>query len=125
LSNPGCQQGFLGTQAALAMDSAGKLMIVYNANDTPDVPEQMCVRTSTDGVTWSARQKISVASATVNNGFPMAAAHLTTPGDFRVVWQDDRVLSHTGWNTYYKRTTNGGSTWSSGPGGTWYTRGGP
>ncbi|OLE67368.1 MAG: hypothetical protein AUG09_02800 [Acidobacteria bacterium 13_1_20CM_2_68_7] len=80
----GCQQGFLGTQAALAMDSAGKLMIVYNANDTPDVPEQMYVRTSTDGVTWSARQKISVASATVNNGFPMVAAHLTTAGDFLV-----------------------------------------
>jgi len=109
----GCQQGFLGTQAALAMDSAGKLMIVYNANDTPDVPEQIYVRTSTDGVTWSARQKISVASAAVNSGFPMVAAHLTTAGDFRVVWQDDRVLSHTGWNTWYKRTTNGGSTWGA------------
>ncbi|PYS94767.1 MAG: hypothetical protein DMF50_11600 [Acidobacteria bacterium] len=109
----GCQQGFLGTQAALAMDSAEKLMIVYNANDTPDVPEQMYVRTSTDGTIWSARQKISVASAAVNNGFPMVAAHLTTAGDFRVVWQDDRVLSHSGWNTWYKRTTNGGSTWSA------------
>ena len=60
-----------------------------------------------------ARQKISVSSATVNNGFPMVAAHLTTAGDFRVVWQDDRVLSHTGWNTWYKRTANGGSTWSA------------
>jgi len=95
------------------MYSAGKLMIVYNANDTPDVPEQMDVRTSTDRVTWSARQKISVATAAVTSGFPMVAAHLTSAGDFRVVWQDDRVLSHTGWNTWYKRTTNGGSTWSA------------
>ncbi len=109
----GCGQGFLGTQAALAMDSAGKLMIVYNANDVPDAPEQIYVRTSTDGVIWSARQKISVASATVNSGFPAAAAHPTTAGDFRVWFQDDRLQSHTGWNTWYKRTTNGGSTWSA------------
>jgi hypothetical protein len=108
----GCGQGFLGTQAALAMDSAGKLMIVYNANNTPDVPEQIYYKTSTDGLTWSARTQLSVASASVNNGFPMAAAHPTLAGDFRVVWQDDRILSHTGWNTWYKRTTNGGTNWS-------------
>ena len=96
----------------MGLASAG-WAIVYNVNDTPDVPEQMYVRTSTDGVTWTARQKISVASASVNNGFPMAAAHPTTAGDFRVVWQDDRILSQTGWNTWYKRTTNGGSTWTA------------
>ena len=109
----GCYQGFLGSQDALAIDSAGKLLIVYNVNDTPDVPEQMYVRTSTDGVTWTPRQMISVASAAVNNGFPMAAAHPTTAGDFRVAWQDDRMQSQTGWNTWYKRSTNGGSTWSA------------
>jgi len=110
----GCQQGFFGSQAALAIDSAGKLLIVYNANDTPDVQEQMYVRTSTDGgATWTARQKISVASATVNNAFPAAAAHPTAAGDFRVWFQDDRVRSQSGWNTWYKRTTNGGSTWST------------
>jgi len=109
----GCQQGFLGSVAAMAIDSAGKLMLVYHVNDTPDVAEQMYVRTSTDGVAWSARQKISVASATVNNAFPAVVAHPITAGDFRVTWQDDRVLSQTGWNTWYKRTTNGGSTWST------------
>jgi len=95
-------QGFLGTQATLAMDSAGKLMVVYNANNSPDVPEQVSVRTSTDESTWSARQQISPAPATVNSGFPMVAAHPTAAGDFRVVWQDDRLQSHTGWNTWYK-----------------------
>ncbi|HYS05155.1 MAG TPA: sialidase family protein [Candidatus Dormibacteraeota bacterium] len=110
----GCNQGFLGTQAALAIDSAGKLMVVYNSNDTPDVPEQIYFKTSTDGgATWSARTKLSVASAAVNNGFPMAAAHPTTAGDFRVVWQDDRIFSHSGWNTWYKRTTNGGTSWTA------------
>jgi len=109
----GCQQGFLGTSPGLAIDSAGKLMIVYQANDTPDAPEQIYVRTSTDGVTWSARQKISVPSPTVNNSFPAIAAHPSVAGDFRITWQDDRNLSQTGWNTWYKRTTNGGSSWSA------------
>src|SRR5882672_8791062 len=37
----------------------------------------------------------------------------TTAGDFRVVWQDDRIFSHSGWNTWYKRTTNGGTSWAA------------
>jgi len=109
----GCGQGFFGTQAALAMDSAGKLMIVYNANNSPDVPEQIYYKTSTDGINWSARAQLSPASATVIAGFPMAAAHPTAAGDFRVVWQDDRLQSQAGFNTWYKRTTNGGSSWSA------------
>ena len=108
----GCQTGFLGSTAAMAIDSAGKLMIAYHVNDTPSVPEQMYVRTSTDGVTWSARQKVSVASATVHNAFPGLVAHPTTAGDFHLTWQDDRVRSQTGWNTWYRRSSDGGSTWS-------------
>ena len=30
-----------------------------------------------------------------------------------MVWQDDRIFSQTGWNTWLKRTTNGGSTWGA------------
>ena len=109
----GCYTGFLGTTPAMAIDSGGKLLIAYHVNSTPGVPEQMYVRTSTDGVAWSARQQISVASASVNNAFPAVVAHPTTANDFRVTWQDDRILSQTGWNTWYKRTTNGGSSWST------------
>jgi hypothetical protein len=49
----------------------------------------------------------------VHNAFPAVVAHPTVAGDFRVTWQDDRQQSQTGWNTWYKRTTNGGSTWSA------------
>ena len=109
----GCYTGFLGSTAVMAIDSAGTLMIVYHVNGTPGVPEQMYVRTSTDGVTWSARQQISVPSATVHNAFPGIAAHPNIANDFRVTWQDDRMLSQTGWNTWYRRTTNGGSSWTA------------
>jgi hypothetical protein len=109
----GCYTGFLGSTPNMAIDSAGKLLIAYHVNSTPGAPEQMYIRTSTDGVTWTPRVQISVASTTVNNAFPSVAAHPTTAGDFRVTWQDDRQQSQTGWNTWYKRTTNGGSTWSA------------
>jgi hypothetical protein len=109
----GCTQGFFGTTPNMAIDSAGKLLIAYHVNSTPDVPEQMYIRTSTDGVTWTPRLQISVASTTVNNAFPSVAAHPTTANDFRVVWQDDRQQSQTGWNTWYRRTTDGGSNFTA------------
>ena len=109
----GCSTGFLGSSAAMAIDSAGKLMIAYNANDTPGAPEQMYLRTSTDGVAWSPRQRISVVSTSVHNAFPAVATRPGVAGDFRVTWQDDRIQSQTGWNTWYRRTTNGGTSWSA------------
>lgn len=107
----GCYTGFLGSTPNMAIDSAGKLLIAYHVNSTPNVPEQMYTRTSTDGVTWTTRVQISVASASVHNAFPSVVAHPTTANDFRVTWQDDRQQSETGWNTWYRRTTNGGTSW--------------
>jgi len=109
----GCNKGFLGTTPAMAIDSAGKLVIAYHVNSTDGAPEQMYVRTSTDGVTWTARQQISVANPAVHNAFPAVVAHPTVAGDFRITWQDDRQQSQTGWNTWYKRSTNGGTVWSA------------
>ena len=108
----GCYLGFFGTSTVIAADSAGKLMIAYHANSAAGAPEQMYVRTSTDGVNWSARTQISDPSPSVNNAFP-AIASGPTSNDFRVTWQDDRNGSTTAWNTWYRRTANGGSSWST------------
>lgn len=110
---PGCTLGFFGPSASLAVDAAGKLMMAYNAGDVVGGPQKMWAKTSTNGgTTWSARAEISNGSATVNNAFP---ALINGPGsdDFRVAWQDDRQQSQTGWNTWYRRTINGGSTWGA------------
>lgn len=50
----GCFTGFLGSTALMAIDSAGKLMIVYHVNDTPGVAEQMYIRTSNGGTSRSS-----------------------------------------------------------------------
>ena len=108
----GCYFGFLGPSAVLAIDKNGKIMLVYPAGDTLGAPEKMYWRTSTDGVTWTSRSEISNGSVTVNNGFPAIAAG-PTAGDFRVTWQDDRNGNTNAWNTWYRRTANGGSSWSA------------
>jgi hypothetical protein len=111
----GCTLGFFGPSAALAIDKAGTIMIAYNAGDAAGQPQKMWARTSTDGVNWSPRVEISNGLSTVNNGFPALAAG-PLAGDFRVAWQDDRnssVDSPHAWNTWYRRTTNSGGTWST------------
>lgn len=108
----GCSLGFFGPSAALAIDRQATLMIAYNAGDSPGAPQRMYVRTSTDGVHWSARQEVSNGSPNVNNAFP-ALASGPAPGDFRLAWQDDRNGSTTAWNTWYRRTTSSGLNWSA------------
>ncbi|GAB4146247.1 MAG: hypothetical protein Fur0021_04190 [Candidatus Promineifilaceae bacterium] len=108
----GCYLGFFGPSMGLAVDSAGTVLIAYHAGSIASAPQQLYIRTSTDGgLTWSDRQQISSEDTAVNNAFPAVAAG-PLPGDFRVVWQDDRIRSLTGWNTWYRRTTDGGQTWS-------------
>lgn len=110
----GCYLGFYGSSNAIAVDSAGVLMIAYHVNDVASAPEMMYTRRSTDGgTTWSARQPISTAGASANHAFPAIAAHPTSAGTFSVAWQDDRIGGNRAWNTWSRSTTNAGSTWSA------------
>ena len=105
----GCYFGFFGTIGGLAIDASGRLMIAYNANNSPRAPMQLYVRTSTDGITWSARQDIGAGLAVEHHSVAVAAAPGT--GGFAVVWQDDRNGANANFNAWMRRTTNGGTTW--------------
>ena len=107
----GCTYGFLSSTASLALDQSGKLMIEYHAGDVDLAPQPMWVSTSTDGIHWTPRVQISQPNEEASNGFPAIAAG-PVAGDFRVVWQGDNGNSR-GWNTFYRRTTDGGTTWSA------------
>ena len=76
-------------------------------------PQKLWVRTTSDGVSWSAAQQLSSTTPGVHNGFPAIAASRTTPDGFRVVWQDDREESEVGWNTWIRITLDGGASWSA------------
>jgi hypothetical protein len=105
---PSCPGDFFGPSASLDIDSAGKILLAYSANSVASANKSMFVRTSTDGVTWSARTDIGQNAG--DNGFPSVET-ATSAGDFRVAWQDNRKRS-TAWDTLYHRSTDGGATWS-------------
>ena len=85
-------------------------MVAYNAGIAALEPQQLWITTSLDGVTWTPRTLISQPSTEASNGFP-AVASGPSPGDFRVVWQGNKDGNIADWNTYYRRTTDGGATW--------------
>ncbi len=105
---PSCGVDFFAPSSSLDVDTSGTILLAYSANGVAQSNKTMYVRTSTDGITWSARADIG--QNTGDNGFPSVEAG-STAGDFRVVWQDSRNAG--AWNTWYRRTTNGGSTWAA------------
>ncbi|MEW5985936.1 MAG: sialidase family protein, partial [Chloroflexota bacterium] len=108
---PGCYLGFLGPVVGVAVDPAGTILVAYNAGLTDGAPQRLFVRVSTDGgLTWSPRRELSNGDPDVNNGFPAVSAG-PTPGDFRVVWQDDRHGPTESFNTWLRQTLDGGRTW--------------
>ncbi|MEO7168262.1 MAG: sialidase family protein [Spartobacteria bacterium] len=106
----GCDYGFLSTTAGLAIDRSGKIMVIYHAGDVTREPQPMWVITSRDGINWTPRAQVSQPNDAASNGFPAIAAG-PVAGDFRLVWQGNNG-DPRGWNTYYRRTTDGGATWS-------------
>jgi hypothetical protein len=107
-TSAGCTSDFLAPQASLAVDSAGKVLAAYSLGTVAGGPKGLYVRTSTNGTTWSARQLLSGSG---DNGFP-EVTHGPTANDFRVAWQDNRNGA-SAYNTWYTKTTDGGSTWST------------
>ncbi len=100
----GCYADFFSSQATIASDSTGHLIFAYLLNSAANAPKSLYVRTSTDGINWSAR---SLVNSRGDSNMPAIAAG-PSAGDFRLAWQDDRNGTDA-WNTWYARTTNGGA----------------
>ncbi len=105
---PSCSADFFASQAGIGVDPAGKLMVVYTLNTVAGAPKDLYVRTSADGLSWSPPAEIG--QNTGDAGFPVIEA--AGANDFRIAWQDDRN-GPTSWNTWYRRTTDGGASWSA------------
>lgn len=102
-----CGADFYASQIDIAVDANNKLAVLYSANTVAGANKSLYLKTSTDnGTTWSAR---SVVNAQGDSGFPKID-NGPTANDFRVAWIDSRT---GGFNTYYKRTTDGGATWGT------------
>lgn len=108
--SPGCYWGFNGPGTGLAVDPAGTVLFAYSAGFLFAKPHQIYVRTSTDGLHWSERQLVSFEDPNGDNAFPVVVAG-PLAGDFSVVWQSDRDGDTSAWNTWMRRTLDGGQTW--------------
>jgi hypothetical protein len=107
----GCPIDFYGPSALMAMDANDRLVVMYQGASVPSGPQRVYVRHSTDGGrTWSKRTDIDSGPSGTNAAFGGAAA--TGHGDFRMWYQDDRNGA-AGWNTWFRRSTDGGVTWSA------------
>ena len=110
---------YWGAQMAIGVDDQNRVYVLWNANEVKYGPHRMFFAMSTDGGdTWSEPVDLSMAPAGANNVFPALVA--TGDGDVRVAWTDDRNGFDPGgndptarWNTYYRRSTDGGATWSA------------
>lgn len=105
-----CGWAFLGAQITVAAGEDGVLYALWNAGAADRGPERIYFARSTDGgVTWTARSDVSLAPAGANHAFPAVAAR--GRGDVRIFWMDDR--SGGWWNTYGRRSNDGGRRWSA------------
>jgi hypothetical protein len=105
----GCPDDFYGPQAALAGDRAGNLVIVYNGARVREGRQRIYARRSVDGgVTWGPAVRISPLGS--NAAFPAAVGAAT--GRVRIWYQADRKGPADAWNTWFRRSNDGGLTWS-------------
>ena len=109
---------YWGAQMALAVDGHDRVYVLYNATSTPSgVDRVLFTRSDDHGATWQSPTDVSLAPVGSNNLFPGLAA--TGNGDVRIAWMDDRNGHDAGgndpaarWNTWYRRSSDGGATWS-------------
>lgn len=106
-----CGWAYLGAQMVMTSDASGNLYALWNMNTADKAPNRIYFAKSTNaGASWSTKVDVSLAPQGKAHAFPAIAA--TGNGDVRISWMDARAPGDV-WNTYYRRSTNGGSSWSA------------
>ncbi len=91
---------------ALAIDSADKLHLVWQ-DDTPGNSEIFYKKSLDGGLTWTAGQRLT--SNLGSSLYPAIA--VDSSANLHAVWTDDTPGN---FEIYYKKSTDGGSTWTTG-----------
>jgi hypothetical protein len=120
-ASPQCACGgwaYWSSQMAIGVDAEDRVYVLWNANGATGAPHRMFFAVSTDDAeSWSDAVDVSAAPSGANNVFPALVA--AGDGDVRIAWQDDRNGIDAGgndpdarWNTYYRRSSDAGATWT-------------
>ena len=90
---------------AIAIDSSGNIHVVWQDNTSGNY--EIYYKRSTDGgTTWQPPKRLTWSSGDSEN----PAIAIDSSGNIHVVWEDD---THGNYEIYYKRSTDGGSTWNT------------
>ena len=106
-----CRADYYIGHTSVTVDGDGRLVYAYDGATEALGPQRAYVRSSTDGgLTWSPR--IAVSSASEHASSPMVEA--TGDGDVRLVYMQTSGGGDVDrWNAWFRRSTDGGRTWSA------------
>jgi hypothetical protein len=103
---PGCYPDYFAATGAIAIDGTGHMVFAYTFATEANASKSLYVRTSDDGSVWS---RPVLVNAEGDSNVPQIDMG-PSPGDVRLVWQDDRTDAY---NTWYARSLDGGTTWGT------------
>jgi hypothetical protein len=107
----GCTPDYWLGHNALSVDGAGRVVLAYDGAATSGGLQTIAARRSTDaGATWSAAVTLSAATEQAVD----PAIESTGTGDVRAWYMQTSGSGNVDqWNTWYRRSTDGGATWSA------------
>jgi hypothetical protein len=107
----GCSGDYYLGQASVANDPQGNLVFAYEGAPSDGEPQRIYTRTSTDeGRTWGRRVVLSVPTENATGPRIDSAGN----GDARVwYFQTANGGDPDAWNVWYRRSSDGGATWSN------------
>ena len=107
----GCPPDYYLAHDALAVDADGSVTLLYDGAATTRGLQTIDARRSTDrGQTWSAPVTVSATGEQALD----PAVESTGSGDVRAWYQQTSGGGNPDqWNTWYRRSTDGGATWSA------------
>jgi len=107
----GCHPDFYTGHAVISADAAGALVFLYDASTTFGGKQSIYASRSTNqGRTWST--PVVVSSPGEEATTPMIESRGS--GDVRIAWAETSGGGNVdAWNTWYRRSTSGGSSWST------------
>jgi hypothetical protein len=101
----------LSSAPDIAVDSSNSLYVVWH-DMTPGNLEIYCRKSPDGGATWTSSQRLTLNSG--DSLFPDIVRD--SAGNLHVVWED---FTPGKWEIYYKKSTNGGISWSASKRITW------
>ena len=106
----GCTPDYYLGHSALAVDAAGRVVLLYDGAATAGGLQTIAAKSSTNkGATWSTAVTLSV----VGEEAVAPAVEARGTNDFRAWYMQTTGANPDVWNVYYRRSTDGGATWST------------